>query len=278
MSLLAILLGAIVGIILGLTGAGGSIFAVPLLMWGLHWTLPQAVPVALLAVCAAAAFGTVVAWDVSHIRYRAAMLMSASGVALAPFGLRAARILPAKVLMALFAAVLVLVAVRLIRQARSAARETRVVRASVQGAAPEDQDAICKVHPRAGRFIWTRLCAVVIAGAGALTGFLSGLLGVGGGFVIVPALRAATDLTIHSAIATSLMVIALTSAGTLAVALWQGHAMPWIVALPFVLGALLGMFAGRRLAPRIAGPGLQQGFAVMMLAVAAGFLAQVLGR
>ena len=47
----AIALGVLVGLVLGLTGAGGSIFAVPLLMWGLEWTLPQAAPVALLAVC-----------------------------------------------------------------------------------------------------------------------------------------------------------------------------------------------------------------------------------
>ena len=80
MSAVSGLLGAIVGLVLGLTGAGGSIFAVPLLMWGLGWTLPQATPVALLAVCAGASFGTITAWDVELVRYRAAMLMAATSL------------------------------------------------------------------------------------------------------------------------------------------------------------------------------------------------------
>ncbi|MGH8454857.1 MAG: TSUP family transporter [Nevskiales bacterium] len=73
---MAIALGLIVGLVLGLTGAGGSIIAVPLLMWGLDWTLLQAAPVALIAVTTASSFGTVVAWDVTYIRYRAALLMA----------------------------------------------------------------------------------------------------------------------------------------------------------------------------------------------------------
>jgi len=65
MTPLLLLLGLAIGAVLGLTGAGGSIFAVPLLMWGLHWSLPQATPVALLAVSASALIGTLAAWDVS---------------------------------------------------------------------------------------------------------------------------------------------------------------------------------------------------------------------
>jgi uncharacterized membrane protein YfcA len=72
----------------------------------------------------------------------------------------------------------------------------------------------------------------------------------------------------HSAVATSLMAIALISAGTVTAALLQGRTMPWMVALPFVIGALAGMLAGRKLAPHIAGPRLQQAFAVGMLGVA----------
>jgi uncharacterized membrane protein YfcA len=72
----------------------------------------------------------------------------------------------------------------------------------------------------------------------------------------------------HSAVATSLMAIALISAGTVTASLLQGHKMPWLVALPFVVGALVGMLAGRKLAPHLAGPRLQQAFAVAMLGVA----------
>ena len=266
---MSVLLGVVAGLVLGLTGAGGFIFAVPLLMLGLGWSLADAVPVALLAVCAAAAFGTVVAWNVAYVRYRAAILMALAGACTAPLGLWAAPRLPATALSLLFAAVLVLVALRLLRQARRAPAEARIVRATVAGNGAEVGGPLCGLHAQTGRLMWTLPCATLIGGIGAATGFLSGLLGVGGGFVIVPALRAATPLSMHSAIATSLLAIALTSAAGVAGALVLGHALPWKAALPFIGGALLGMLGGRLLAPRIAGPALQVAFALAMLAVGA---------
>ncbi|WP_428310355.1 sulfite exporter TauE/SafE family protein [Hydrocarboniphaga sp.] len=265
---MSIAIGIVVGLVLGLTGAGGSVFAVPLLMFGMHWSLPQAAPVALIAVCAAAAFGTVTAWDVSYVRYRAATLMSALGLVTAPLGLVAASAMPGGMLAGLFAAALVIISVRMLLQAQQHPEETQVVRASVAGDGAPAGGPICRIHPGSGRLLWTRACALTISAIGAATGFLSGLLGVGGGFVIVPSLRATTALSVHSAVATSLMSIALTSAGTVLVSLLMGRPMLWAAALPFVAGALAGMFAGRSIAPRIAGPRLQQGFAVMMLAAA----------
>lgn len=265
---MSIALGMLVGLVLGLTGAGGSVFAVPLLMFGLGWTLTEAAPVALIAVCAAASFGTIVAWDLTYIRYRAAILMSLSGFLCAPLGLLAAGALPAGLLTLLFAAVLMLVAGRMILQARRHPDETQVLRASVAGDGASAGGPICCLNPATGRLIWTGPCAMVLAAIGAVTGFLSGLLGVGGGFVIVPALRSATALSLHSAVATSLMAIAMTSAGTVIATLAMGRPLPWLVAIPFVLGALVGMLAGRRIAPRVAGPTLQQGFALLMLGAA----------
>jgi len=260
-------LGVLVGLVLGLTGAGGSVFAVPLLMFGLGWSLPQAAPVALIAVCAAASFGTFVAWDVAYIRYRAALLMAAVGFATAPLGLKLATSIPATMLSALFAAVLVIIALRMIIQARRHPDETQVVRATVTGDGRAGSGPLCRLNPN-GRLVWTRPCALVIAAIGAVTGFLAGLLGVGGGFVIVPALRSTTALSVHSAVATSLMAIALTSAGTVVATLAMDRDLPWLVAVPFVLGSLIGMLAGRKAAPRLVGPVLQQTFAVLMLAAA----------
>jgi uncharacterized membrane protein YfcA len=274
---MSVLLGVVAGLVLGLTGAGGSIFAVPLLVLGLGWSLADAVPVALLAVCAAASFGTVVAWNVAYVRYRAAILMALAGAVTAPLGLQAARLLPAATLSLLFAAVLVVVALRMLRQARRAPAEARIVRATVAGNGSEAGGPLCGLHAQTGRLLWTLPCASLIGAIGAATGFLSGLLGVGGGFVIVPSLRAATPLSMHSAIATSLMAIALTSAVTVAAALALGRPLPWAAALPFVGGALLGMLGGRVLAPRIAGPALQAGFAAAMLGVGAIMILRALG-
>jgi uncharacterized membrane protein YfcA len=274
--LIALLLGIVVGAVLGLTGAGGSVLAVPLLMWALGWTLPQAVPVALLAVCVAATFGTVAAWDVSFVRYRAAVLMGATGIVFAFLGLHTAATVPLQALSLLFAAVQIVVATRMLLQARRMPQEASVVRAALVVDRTPARGPLCRRHPDTGRFVWTHLCALALAGAGALTGFLTGLLGVGGGFVLVPTLRAFTDLSMHSAVATSLMTIALTSAGGVALAIVRDHDLPWLLALPFAAGALIGMLAGRLTAPRIAGARLQQGFAALMLAVAVGMIAHAL--
>lgn len=268
--MLSIALGLITGLVLGLTGAGGSVLAVPLLMWGMGWTLPEAAPVALLAVSASATLGTVTAWRQRIVRYRAALVMAATGMLTAPFGLYAAATLPVPHLTGIFAAVLGVVAVRMWRQTLVRPEETRVVRAAVHGAAIDSNAPLCTVNPATGRLLWTRRCTLAIIGSGGITGFLSGLLGVGGGFIIVPALRLFTNLPMHSAVATSLMAIALTSAGTAGIAAATGRSLPWLIALPFMAGAIAGMLGGRLLAPKIAGPRLQQGFALVMLLVATG--------
>ncbi|TJY60061.1 sulfite exporter TauE/SafE family protein [Sinimarinibacterium sp. CAU 1509] len=273
---MAVVLGSVVGLVLGLTGAGGSVLAVPLLMWGLNWTLPQAAPVALLAVAMSAGIGTVTAWDVAVVRYRAAMLMSVVGLLFAPLGLAAADRLPVQWLSGIFAAVLVIVALRMFLRARQNPAEASVVRADVGGSAAGDAGAVCKIREETGRISWTRSCFAAVSGTGGMTGFLSGMLGVGGGFVIVPALRAISDMSMHAAVATSLMTISLTSAGTVLIALLHGRELPVMVALPFVIGAVIGMLAGRRFAKRVAGARLQQGFAVIMGIVAVLMLGQVL--
>jgi uncharacterized protein len=267
--MIAVVLGVLVGLVLGLTGAGGSIVAVPALMVALGWTLPQAAPVALLAVGAAATFGTIAAWDATFVRYRAALLMGLAAVVTAPLGLAAARAWPLALLEGLFAAVLAIVAVRMILQARRSPAEAAVVRASVSGDALPARGRWVRLNAR-GRVIWNAAAVAAVAAIGAATGFAAGLLGVGGGFIIVPGLRAVSELSMHSAIATSLMAIALISAVTVGGALLQGVDLHWGQALPFVAGALGGMLAGRKLAPRIAGPRLQQGFAALMLIVSLG--------
>lgn len=274
---MSLILGMLAGLVLGLTGAGGSIFAVPLLMLGLGWSLTQAAPVALLAVAGAAALGSYMAWRHNYVRYRAAILMALAGALTAPLGLHLAGRLPHATLALLFAAVLVIVALRMLVMARIAPAEAAMVRATVAGDGRSAGGPLCRLDPSSGRIRWTRPCVLLVSAIGAATGFLSGLLGVGGGFVIVPALRVATELSMQSAIATSLLAIALTSSGTVLGAALMGHDIPFMVAVPFLVGSLLGMGGGRRLAPHIAGPRLQQGFAGLMLLVAAGMSAQAIG-
>ena len=114
----AILLGLCIGVSLGLTGAGGGILAVPALMFGLNMSLAEAAPVALIAVGAASAVGAVQGLRRGLVRYKAALLMAVTGGITAPLGLALARQIPAAWLSVGFAAIMLLVAVRMVRQSR----------------------------------------------------------------------------------------------------------------------------------------------------------------
>jgi uncharacterized membrane protein YfcA len=240
-----------------------------LLVFGLHLTIMQAAPVGLIAVGAASAFGAVLGLREGLVRYRAAALIGITGMLLAPLGVRLARLIPNQPLMVAFSIVLAWVAWRMYSQARRG-----------NGAYAEHPDAQsqlpCVLNPSEGRLIWTMPCAWALAGTGAVSGVLSGLLGVGGGFVIVPSLSRYTNLAVRSVFATSLAVIALVSVGGVTAAAWQG-AVAWAIALPFALGAIVALLAGRLIAARLAGARLQQGFAVTSGAVSILLLARGLG-
>ncbi|MDO9004337.1 MAG: sulfite exporter TauE/SafE family protein [Aquabacterium sp.] len=261
MSLMGLGLGAVVGLILALAGAGGGILAVPLLVFGLHLTIMQAAPVGLIAVGAASGLGAALGLREGIVRYRAAALIGITGMLLAPVGVQLARLIPNQPLMVAFSVVLGWVAWRNGTSAPLEAREAKIP---------------CVVNPSMGRILWTAPCAWALAGTGVVSGLLSGLLGVGGGFVIVPSLSRHTDLPVRSIFATSLAVIALVSIGGVAAAAWQG-AIAWRIALPFTFGAMAALLAGRQLASRLAGARLQQGFAVTSGAVAMLLLARGLG-
>jgi uncharacterized membrane protein YfcA len=258
----ALLLGLVVGIILALTGAGGGILAVPLLVFGAGVTLVQAAPIGLMAVGMAAALGAALGLQQGIVRYRAALLVAAVGMLLSPLGLLLAHRIDNRRLGVLFAVVLLFVGYRAIARAY---RTTPNVRPA--GICP------CVRDPATGRFIWTAQCAQALALSGAVAGLLSGLLGVGGGFVMVPALQRYTDLAMQSIVATSLAVIALVSATGVAASAAAGH-VDWQIAMPFSTGALAGMLGGRIVAGRLAGPHLQAGFGAVSALVAIGMIAR----
>jgi hypothetical protein len=107
--------------------------------------------------------------------------------------------------------------------------------------------------------------------SGSIAGLLTGLLGVGGGFVIVPALQRYTNLVMQSIISTSLAVIALVSMTGVVSSVLAGS-LNWAIAIPFCAGALTGIIGGRLISSRLAGPQLQYSFAVVSVLVAAGMI------
>ena len=259
-----LLLGFFIGLVMGLTGAGGSILAVPLLMFFTGQSLPAVASAALVTVATAAALGAWLAWRQSQVRYRAAGLMALVGLGTAPLGLAAANAAPASGLSLAFAMLLGFVALHYWRQGLSEARPSEApVFSSLS-----DDGKICQINDITGRLIWTGPCALCVALTGAMTGFLSGLLGVGGGFFIVPALNRATPLHMTSATGTSLMAIALTSGGVVLVSVLSGHAPLWSLVLPLMTGALLGMSIARRFVRELPVAALRLGFAALLSVVA----------
>ncbi len=259
-------LGLIVGVILALTGAGGGILAVPLLIFGAHLGVAQAGPIGLLAVAMAAALGAALGLKAGTVRYRAALLIAGTGMALSPVGLWLARHTDNRWLSILFALVMLVVAYRTFRYAGKGR-----LRALVQTGSPPPP---CIRDEASGRFIWTSRCARSLSLSGAVAGLLSGLLGVGGGFVMVPVLQRYTDLEMESIVPTSLAVIALVSVTGVASSALAGD-LNWHVALPFSIGSLAGMIGGRQVARLLGGVHLQKGFALISAIVAVGMIAKV---
>lgn len=245
--LLSLVLGSIVGLSLGLTGAGGAILALPLLVYGLGMAPVEAVPVSLAAAGSAAFAGFLQRLRGREVAVGAGLLLAGGGAAGAPVGAWIGQQLSPAVLMGLFSLILTIAAVRMWLSAR---RKTEVrPRACATGAL-------------------SRRCTVVLAVAGLFTGVLAGTFGVGGGFVIVPVLVLATGMEIRRAAATSLLVISIVSAAALVSVALHGQPINIIIALPFLGGGLLGMALGTGMARRLPAARLQQGFAMMMLGVA----------
>lgn len=249
-------LGAMVGLVMGVTGAGGGILAVPALVFGLHMTVAAAGPIGLLAVGIGAATGALGRLRSGHVRYKAATLIALTGAISAPFGSWLAQRTDTRLLSLVFALVLLGVGLNSLREGRS-----------TQAACAAPADLPCIRSASNGRFIWNSRCALSLSGMGVIAGVLSGLLGVGGGFVIVPALQRYSNLAMQSVIATSLAVIALVSLAGFAGSIFNGH-FNATVGLPFAGGAVLGMLFGTMLAARYAARGLKTAFGLVCLAVA----------
>jgi uncharacterized membrane protein YfcA len=267
---LSLLYGTVVGVSLGLTGGGGSIVAVPLLVYGLGVRTREAVGVSLAAVGATALAGGLRRLARGEVELRTGLLFAAAGMLGAPAGSWIGGRVPEGVLLSLFAVLMVFVALRMWVQASRRPEEARAVRAALGPIPAGERGPACRRDPE-GRLHLTSRCLLVLAVTGLVAGVLSGLFGVGGGFVIVPALVLVTGMGIHRAVATSLMVIALVGVSGVVSSLAAARPLPPGPTGLFVLGGVVGMELGTLLGRRLGGPGLHKVFAAAMVAVA-GFI------
>ncbi len=244
---LSLIFGAVIGFALGLTGGGGSIFAVPMLVYGLSVPPREAIGISLAAVGTTALLGGLGRLRAGEVNVPVGLLFAIAGMLGAPIGTWLNHFLSEWLLLLLFAGLMIVVAIRLWQKAG------RQASASLAPGSPSS----LSVRQLAGLGV-----------VGFVTGVLSGLFGVGGGFLIVPGLVLAGGLPVHRAVATSLLVIALISASGLASYLLTGRPLGLELTFLFVTGGVVGMVFGTRLSRRFSGPRLQRLFAVVIVAVA----------
>lgn len=258
---LALGLGGVVGLSLALTGSGGTAFAVPLLVYGLKLAPHRAVCVSMAAIGATTALATVQKLRAKEVDVRAGLVLAAAGMFGAPAGAWIGRFVPENWLLVMFASMVSLVGIRMLLPSSAKTNESRAIAESAPRGEARGNNARSFTLPSARTL---GLCA-----AGLVTGVLAGLLGVGGGFILVPVLVLFGGVEIHRAVATSLCVIALISIPATASHLLAGQTIPLDIAALFAIGAVLGLKLGSRLAAKLSGPRLQQLFGATMLVMAA---------
>lgn len=245
--------GLLIGTALGLLGGGGSILAVPALVYGVGLSVPAAVTTSLFVVGVSSGVGALPRARAGQVRWPVAGVFGAAGVATAFLGTVLGRAVPARVLLLAFAALMLAVAVRLL---------------------------LGDVTPRGacatgdGGVRWRRCLPRAVA-AGSVVGLLTGLFGVGGGFVVVPALALLLGLDMPTAIGTSLVVVVVNSAAGLAAHL-PGTSVDWSVALTFAGSAVLAAVASGVAGSRLDSGRLRRWFAWLVLGVAAFVAAEAL--
>ena len=240
MPLLALALAFVMGLSLGLLGGGGSILTVPILVYVVGIGVKPAVAMSLAVVGSTSAAGAAShAWH-GNVRLRPALMFAPLAMAGTFLGARLAAYLDETAQLVLFGSVMLLAAGLMFRR-----REAR---------------------PEAGPPHW-----VLVSASGLVVGVLTGLIGVGGGFLIVPALVLLAGVPMHQAVGTSLLVIALNAAAGL-VAYAGVVKIPWRTLLGFALAALAGALFGARLARRVSPDRLRRGFAILLMLVAIGVL------
>ncbi|CAN5464224.1 sulfite exporter TauE/SafE family protein [soil metagenome] len=274
---LILLLGAVIGAVLGGLGGGGAILTVPVLVYIVNQSAQDATTSSLVIVGLTAAVGVLSYLTAKRVRWGLGLTFGLVGFPATFLGSFLNHRVDENVLLLGFSGLMVIAALAMVGDtsrgrgpgataasrpsASTPADGTEPPRASrgratlVQPRADSDSPATARPAPM--------LVVAVALGVGLLTGFF----GVGGGFVIVPALVLVLRIPIQQAVGTSLMIVALNSATSLVSRAGTAH-FDWAVIVPFTLAAMLATLAGKRVADRLPAAQLKRGFAVLLLLVA----------
>lgn len=236
-------LGLLIGLALGAVGGGGSVLIVPILVYLVGETAAAATTTSLLVVGLASLVGAAGHWRAGRVDVRAGVLVGVCGIAGAVAGSWLGSHVPSRGLLLSFAVLTAIVAVTLFWRTE-----------------PSGSTDVTGSRPRK-----RAISRVVVAGSGI--GLLTGFFGVGGGFIVVPALIFALGFPLPVAVGTSLLVIAMNSAVAV-VARIATTGVDWRVAIPFAVASLIGVIAGTAVAGRVNARLLGKGLALLLFGVA----------
>lgn len=252
MTVLGLGLALVVGLSLGLLGGGGSVLTVPIFVYVMGFEAKQAIAMSLIVVGAASCVGAARHWRAGRVDLRVAIVFGLVAMGASYAGARVARFVSGPTQLLVLAIVVCGAAISMIRSTRPGSP------------APVDE-------PVAGAITSPSIMRLMPVAIGV--GLLTGLVGVGGGFLIVPALVLLGRVPIKLAIGTSLLVITMNCvAGVVG---YLGHvAMPWGIVGLFTAVAISGLVAGTHLVGFVSPASLRRGFAVLLMCVGTFVLVQ----
>jgi uncharacterized protein len=240
-------LAAVAGLLLGLLGGGGSILTVPILVYVFGLEAKRAIAVSLGVVGVVSLFGAIGHWRAGRVNGRVALLFGGVAMAGAYGGARLAAFMTGSAQLSAFAAAMLVAAAFMLRPMPSGIEPTTAAR---------------QAPP-----------LTAAASAALAVGVFTGMVGIGGGFLVVPALVVFVGLPMKEAIGTSLAVIAMNA--TAGLAGYAGHVdPPWTVMAGFTTAASLGMVAGTSLVGLVPAAALRRAFAVFLVLVGTSILFQ----
>lgn len=244
---IVVALAVLVGVTLGLLGGGGSILTLPILVYVAGMETKEAIATSLLVVGATSAVASLSHARSGRVQWRTGLLFGAAGMVGAYAGGRLAAFIPSAVLLGAFALMMIATAVAMLRGRRGGSKR------GAQEKMPVGQVLL----------------------DGVLVGLVTGIVGAGGGFLVVPALTLLGGLSMPVAVGTSLLVIAMKSAAGLAGYL-SSVSIDWKLAAMVTLAAVVGSLFGGRFASKIHPDVLRRAFGWFVLAMAAFILVQEL--
>ncbi|MDO3635003.1 sulfite exporter TauE/SafE family protein [Mycolicibacterium arseniciresistens] len=245
---LALAFGAVIGILLGLLGGGGSIMAIPALVYALGLDFEQAVLIALIVIAIASAVGAIPKVLIKQVNWRLAGVFAVAGIPATFAGSAIGDRLPQTAIMVGFAVVMIVAGIRMLADADA-----------------DDTGGACEIAE--GGINWRR-CAPRSLPVAVVVGLLTGLFGVGGGFLIIPALVIMLGVEMPIAVGTSLLIITANSTAGIA-SHAQDATINWSLTATFVGTAVVGSLIAGQLGTKLDNTRLQRWFAYLVFIVAA---------